>query len=137
MLKRFGLGLGVLLCAGGWAQDDAASGETAPPSEQAEAGAASSDADAEPGPALEGDVITLKSGKRLAGVQVLRETPMGVQVEFLPGVAPLEIPRKQVASIDYDDIDPLKQRRRKPSKAELREQGVCCHTQRVQQNGRG
>jgi hypothetical protein len=64
------------------------------------------------GPApLPGDVITLKSGKKLTGVQVLRELPNVVEIEIQPGMEALKLPRKQVQSIQYDDIDPIKQKR--------------------------
>jgi len=73
---------------------------------------------------LGGDIITLQSGKKLAGVQVLRETPTGIQVEFIEGMPPLHIPRKQVLSIEYDDIDPIKQRRLKATQAQAPESGI-------------
>lgn len=59
-----------------------------------------------PAPAPSGDVVTMKNGKVLQGVQVVSETPMKVTVQVVPGVDPIEIPRKQVVSIDYDDLRP-------------------------------
>lgn len=59
----------------------------------------------------EGDIVTLVSGKQLSGVQVLRETPVYIEIEVLEGLEPLRIPRKQVQEIVYDDIDPIARRR--------------------------
>ncbi len=58
---------------------------------------------------LDGDIITLKTGTTLSSVQVLKETPLMVVVQVREGVPPLNIPRRQVVSIKYDDIDPNKQ----------------------------
>lgn len=58
---------------------------------------------------LEGDIITLQSGTILSSVQVVRETPLSVVVQIRDGVPPLELPRRQVVSIKYDDIDPNRQ----------------------------
>lgn len=58
---------------------------------------------------LDGDIITLKTGTTLSSVQVLKETPLMVVVQIREGVPPLNIPRRQVVSIKYDDIDPNKQ----------------------------
>lgn len=74
-----------LVCYGGaWAQD-----------EKADAAAP-----------VKGDVIELKYGKSLKGVQILRETPKEVEVQTVAGVDPLQIPRGQVANITYDNVDP-------------------------------
>lgn len=51
-----------------------------------------------------GDVVTLKNGKVLSGVQVSRESPLVIEVQVVPGVEPLVIPRKQVADIVYDNF---------------------------------
>jgi len=58
---------------------------------------------------LEGDIITLKTGTTLSSVQVMKETPLTVVVRIREGVPPLELPRRQVVSIKYDDIDPNRQ----------------------------
>ena len=65
---------------------------------------------APPEPAPTGDVITLKTGKEIKNVQVLRSSPAGYEIEIVPGVV-MTIARKQVVSIAYDDIDPRKTRR--------------------------
>lgn len=68
---------------------------------------------AKPQKVLTGDIITLKNGKVLSGGQVLRSSPLFYQVEFVEGVKPLSIPRSQVTSVEYDDIDLLRERRRR------------------------
>ena len=60
-------------------------------------------------PAPTGDEIHLKSGAVLKGVQVLRRSPLGIEVQVTPDVA-FFIPRKQVVEIKFDDIEPSKQR---------------------------
>lgn len=50
---------------------------------------------------LEGDVIFLKSGKVLQGITIARENPLYIEVEFLPGEAPLQLPRTAVDRIEY------------------------------------
>ena len=61
---------------------------------------------------LTGDVIVLKSGKTLSGVQVLRRTPLGYEIEVSKGVPPLFLPRTVVKSVTLDDYEPLRERRR-------------------------
>jgi len=53
-----------------------------------------------------GDVITLKSGRTLEGFQILEETPTDYVVDILDGTITLNIPRRQVVSVIYDDVDP-------------------------------
>lgn len=55
---------------------------------------------------LPGDVVELKNGKSITGIQVLRETPVHVEIVTAPGEPPLRIPRKQVKDVVYDDVDP-------------------------------
>lgn len=55
---------------------------------------------------LPGDVVLLKNGKSITGIQVLRETPVAVEIVTAPGEPPLRVPRKQVLEVQYDDIDP-------------------------------
>ena len=62
-----------------------------------------------PTPAPSGDEIRIKSGAVLKGVQVLRRSPLGVEVQVTPEVT-FFIPRKQVVEIKYDGIEPSKQR---------------------------
>lgn len=47
------------------------------------------------------DQVTLKSGRVLQGVKVVRATPFKLFLEIIPSVEPLEIPAKQVRSIAY------------------------------------
>ena len=57
-----------------------------------------------------GDTVTLKSGKVLKNVQVLKTTLTEVHVQTLlnssEDLPPLIVPRKFVESIEYDDYDP-------------------------------
>jgi len=57
-----------------------------------------------------GDVLHLKSGSMMTGVQILRSTPLNYVVELVPGVEPMLIPRNQVLSVDFDDFDPVRER---------------------------
>lgn len=66
---------------------------------------------AEEAPAPEtrgGDIIYLKSGTVMSGVQVLRSTPLYYEVQIIEGVDPMQLPRRQVERVEYDDIDPLR-----------------------------
>ena len=65
-----------------------------------------------PSKKIQGDIITLNSGKVLTGMQVLQKTPTHLIIEVLPSLEPLELLRKLVKSVKYDDIDPNKERRR-------------------------
>jgi len=67
---------------------------------------AQDEADPPSSSALEGDAIHLKSGTVMSGVQVLRSTPQYYVVELELGVEPMQIPRRQVEFVEYDDIDP-------------------------------
>ena len=46
----------------------------------------------------------------MSGVQILRSTPLFYEVQLVPGVEPLLIPRKQVERVEYDEIDPARNR---------------------------
>ena len=61
-------------------------------------------------PAYEGDVLYLRTGSVMSGVQILRSTPLFYEVQLVPGVEPLLIPRKQVERVEYDEIDPARNR---------------------------
>ncbi len=54
---------------------------------------------------LKGDVVTLKSGAQLKGVQVVSRSPNQIEVEVGAGVI-MPVPRKLIADIKYDDIEP-------------------------------
>ena len=60
---------------------------------------------AAPAVEIKGDVVTLKSGAQLKGVQVLSQTASEVEVDVGAGVV-LAIPRRQVQDIQFDDIEP-------------------------------
>ena len=55
---------------------------------------------------LTGDVLTLRSGQVLSGVQIVSESARAYMVQVVEGVDPLVIPRKQVLSVVSDDIEP-------------------------------
>ncbi len=52
-----------------------------------------------------GDVLTLKSGQVIQGLQILRETSANYVLQVIEGIT-LNIPRRQVVSVEYDDYDP-------------------------------
>lgn len=51
-----------------------------------------------------GDQITLKSGKVIHGVKIVRQSSIRVVLEVMPGLEPLIIPAKQVTSIQYGGL---------------------------------
>ncbi|MDP2326284.1 MAG: hypothetical protein Q8N51_19960, partial [Gammaproteobacteria bacterium] len=53
-----------------------------------------------------GDHITLKSGKVLHGVKIVRRTSLHLVLEILPEIKPLLIPVRQVAAIEYGTLEP-------------------------------
>jgi hypothetical protein len=61
--------------------------------------------EADPTASLKGDVVILKNGKQLKGVQVVSKTANEIEVEVTSGVR-MTIPRKQVQDIQLDDIEP-------------------------------
>ena len=128
MIARLAL-LTVLITTVAFSQAPAA-GETAaaPAPEPAATGAepAAADATAEPTPGAppaapppaepapeppRGDTLTLKSGQVIQGMQILRATSTSFVVEVIQGVT-LNVPRRQVVSVDYDDFDPLTAKRK-------------------------
>ena len=60
----------------------------------------------------EGDIIRLKNGAIISGVQVIRVTPRAVVAQVHPNLEPLEIPRRQLESIEYDNKNPLRKDQR-------------------------
>ena len=114
-----GMTVGVSIAAS--AQPVAGEGNPVPgtPAAAAAAGAAGDATGTTPTPKAQkprtGDVITLKSGRVLSGVQVLRETASRVEVQVLEGDAPLAILKKQIEKIERDDIEPGKSGRVKPA----------------------
>jgi hypothetical protein len=59
-----------------------------------------------------GDIIVMKSGAIMSGVQILRSTPRHYEVHLSDDVEPLKINRRLVQSVEYDDIDLIKIKRR-------------------------
>lgn len=49
----------------------------------------------------EGDRVIFKKGTELKNVKVIRESPVFVEIEYLPGEPPLKIPASQVAKVIY------------------------------------
>lgn len=78
--------------------------------------------------ALGGDVIVMKTGRVMGGVQILRTTPLLYEVEIIEGLAPMKIPRRHVELVEFDDVDPLRDRRhdalRPPTDIELVADGI-------------
>ena len=115
--RTFIVAIGVMAIAlQGFAQ--APEPEAAPPAEET----AATPPAPPPPPASEvpvptGDVIHLKGGKSLTGVQVIRKTPTGILVEVYFGVAPITIMQSQIESIDYDNFDPRRDKRPEASSA--------------------
>lgn len=62
---------------------------------------------------LPGDVIIFTTGKKMVGVQVLRELPDKIEVQARDGIDPIYLPRQFIKEIIYDDIDPLREKRLK------------------------
>jgi len=56
-----------------------------------------------------GDVITLKSGNKLTGVQVVSRSPTDIEVDVGDGIL-MKISRKQIVDIKYDKIEPVKRK---------------------------
>jgi hypothetical protein len=52
---------------------------------------------------IEGDKVSLKSGKQLRGVKVLRVTPSMVELEYAPGQPVMKLPRRLVTNIEYEN----------------------------------
>jgi len=96
----------------------AAAQEAAPevPAEEAAAPEAPPPA-APPAPPLfeepQGDVITLTTGAVLKNVQVYRRTAKTFEIQITEEVM-LNLPRKLVADVQYDDYEPSRRRARRP-----------------------
>ncbi len=54
---------------------------------------------------LKGDVVVFKRGSELHGVKVVRQSPMFVEIEYLPGEPYLKIPAAQVSEVIYEEAD--------------------------------
>lgn len=73
---------------------------------------------------LPGDVILLRSGRRLTGVQITKRTPRYVEVLVLDGVPPIKILRRNIVGIEEDDISPQRERRIREMEAERAESNL-------------
>jgi hypothetical protein len=62
-------------------------------------------------PDISGDTLVLTTGKTLESVQVVRRLASGYLVEIVEGSVTVEIPVTQVERIEYDDYEPLRERR--------------------------
>lgn len=62
---------------------------------------------------LPGDVIYFKSGKKMQGIQVLRELPDKIEVQVNENLEPMFLPRRMIKSIEYDNIEPLREKHKK------------------------
>ncbi len=85
----------------GFAQPVPPPSDAPPPPGAAPVNASPSSDPSEPAVALAGDVVILKSGKALRGAKVVSENPIYIEVEYLPGEPPLQLPRSQVERIEY------------------------------------
>ncbi|NIA15252.1 MAG: hypothetical protein GWP08_14375 [Nitrospiraceae bacterium] len=96
-------------------------GGAAGPAEQAKPDAASPLPEASPdaveAPPQQGDVITLRSGRQIKNVQVLRAKAGVYEIQVTEDVK-LILPRRQVVKIDYDDIQPNARGNRKTAPAD-------------------
>lgn len=63
-----------------------------------------------------GDLLVMKSGAVMSGVQILKSTPTTFEIEVVKGMKPLVIPRRQVESVEYDDLDPARDARHADSR---------------------
>jgi len=105
-----GLAAASLYASGQEAKPDATTKDAPPAQEKAAAATpASAPMTAPPAPKPAGDVLTLKSGKVLRGLQVRRSTPQSYEIELGDGSIVLHIPRRQVVSVEFDDFDPRRE----------------------------
>lgn len=91
---------------GSKATDDSAEASSGDPDKKTDAGDEGGGAASSRFKPLPGDVVVLKNGKSITGIQVLRETPVAVEIVTAPGAEPMRVPRKQVQEVQYDDVDP-------------------------------
>jgi hypothetical protein len=69
-----------------------------------------------------GDILFMKSGAIMSGVQILKSTPLQYEVQIVSGVPPLTIPRRQVDRVEYDDIDPARDARQAANRPKPQDQ---------------
>jgi len=63
--------------------------------------------------ALGGDVIIMKSGAIMGGVQIIDKNSKAYEIEIVPGAEPMIIPRRLVESVETDEYEPLREERRR------------------------
>jgi hypothetical protein len=72
--------------------------------------------------------MVMKTGRVMGGVQILRTTPLMYEVEIIEGLPPMQIPRRHVELVEFDNVDPLRERRhellRPPTDIELVADGI-------------
>jgi hypothetical protein len=61
------------------------------------------------------------SGTVMTGVQVVRSTPKFYEIQMVEGQPTIQIPRRQVKNVEYDDIDPGRERLREQMFPEAKE----------------
>ncbi len=92
-------------------------GDRRPQSKQSDEKAADDEAAAAPEEkapvVLDGDKLHMKDGTILGGGQIVKKSPRGYEFAFIEGVDPIVIPLRQVDHVEYDEIDPAEERRRK------------------------
>ena len=101
----------AMLSLGAASTDAPSAGASAtPPSADAPAETPPTPTSAQLGPP--GDLVTLKSGRVYRGFQVLNSSSAEVELEVTEGVT-IKVPRRQIVSIEPDDIDPVFEREKK------------------------
>ena len=101
----------AMLSLGAAPADAPATGASAKsPSADAPAETAPAPTSAELGPP--GDLVTLKSGRVYRGFQVLNSSSAEIELEVTEGVT-IKVPRRQIVTIDYDNVDPVLEREKK------------------------
>ncbi len=99
---RMAAPIALVLVLGGFCAFSQESAESpAPPAESTAEPAAGGAPETPP----QGDVVTLKSGKKLLGFQVVRQNTREIVVRVMDGVE-ITLPMRQVASVELDNIDP-------------------------------
>lgn len=69
-----------------------------------------------------GDILIMNSGAIMSGVQILKSTTRTYEIQVVEGAEPIIIPRRQVESVELDDIEPLREARRKANRSSEQDQ---------------
>lgn len=121
LVLALGLVLGFAAAAQAPAAEEPPSGDQSSPAEGEGSGTGGESGEEEE---LKGDVLRLRDGMLMSDVQILRTTTSHYIVEVIPEVEPLEIPRSMVESIEYDDYDPVRARRREEMMPDKKEESL-------------